>query len=383
LLAALRKQAHERLTASEREREIAFRLGKAYDLWLRNQHAAAEAETLKAMAVLPTHPTALAMRDLIAGSARRMRGKGRGAPDAPAAAEVLREDETKRGGATRKYLSTADQAAWRLLDKRIDVDWRGATMKNVLGEIAEKSGANLYIDWITLEGVGIEQDGTVELRLRDVPLSTVLDVVLDRLPGSIEPAAFDVDDGIVVITSRRQLKMGAVTNEDDISDLLNLPVDSGEKTNGEPTPGKAGEGNEDDQDEDPTREELVEMLATLIQDQIGHQADWQAYGGETNSLRELNGMLIIRARPVHQAEIQALLETMRSRLVGRIGQALAERAIAPLLEQADDLRLKERHGEALKRVEKALIVRPDHPRALALRTAIAETIERQKAAVPR
>lgn len=55
------------------------------------------------------------------------------------------------------------------------------------------------------------------------------------------------------------------------------------------------------------RDMRIEELTTLIQDTIGRQEDWAAYGGSVSSLRELNGNLIIKTTPENHRQIRRLL----------------------------------------------------------------------------
>lgn len=61
---------------------------------------------------------------------------------------------------------------------------------------------------------------------------------------------------------------------------------------------------------DMMREELTELITSMIQDTIGIQSEWQAYGGEISSLRELNGNLIIKTTPANHRDIQRLLRAL-------------------------------------------------------------------------
>ncbi len=74
--------------------------------------------------------------------------------------------------------------------------------------------------------------------------------------------------------------------------------------------------NQNDNDTDttvdePTREELLEQVVGLIHDTIGRQNEWQAYGGERSSIRELNGNLIIKTTVQNHQAIRKLLKSLR------------------------------------------------------------------------
>ena len=60
-----------------------------------------------------------------------------------------------------------------------------------------------------------------------------------------------------------------------------------------------------------SRDERIEALVNLIQDTIGRQDEWAAYGGDVSSLRELNGNLIIKTSPENHLAIRRLLYQLR------------------------------------------------------------------------
>lgn len=60
------------------------------------------------------------------------------------------------------------------------------------------------------------------------------------------------------------------------------------------------------------RFEIIEQLTTLIQDTIGRQEEWAAYGGDVSSLRELNGNLIIKSTFANHKDVETLLGQLRT-----------------------------------------------------------------------
>lgn len=60
-----------------------------------------------------------------------------------------------------------------------------------------------------------------------------------------------------------------------------------------------------------SREEQIDMLVTMIQDTIGKQEYWAAYGGTVSSVREFHGQLIVKTTPVQHRALRDLLELIR------------------------------------------------------------------------
>ncbi len=61
-----------------------------------------------------------------------------------------------------------------------------------------------------------------------------------------------------------------------------------------------------------SRGELIESLINLIQDIIGHQEHWRAYGGTLGSIVELNGNLVVSTTPANHKDLADLLKQLRS-----------------------------------------------------------------------
>lgn len=68
---------------------------------------------------------------------------------------------------------------------------------------------------------------------------------------------------------------------------------------------------DDDGSDQPSRQEMIEQIVNLIQDTVGEQSDWQAYGGTISSLRELNGNMIVKTTPAQHKQIAELFGQLR------------------------------------------------------------------------
>ena len=69
-------------------------------------------------------------------------------------------------------------------------------------------------------------------------------------------------------------------------------------------------GDEEEEDEGRTREELIEEITTLIKDTVDPDS-WRDNGGSVGSIRELSGQLIVTQTPKNQREVVSLLEGLR------------------------------------------------------------------------
>ena len=75
--------------------------------------------------------------------------------------------------------------------------------------------------------------------------------------------------------------------------------------------GGAPFGNPEGEPERKDREELIEQIVTIIQEQVDPEG-WRDLGGDTGSLQELNGNLIITNTPRNHRAIEGLLNQLRT-----------------------------------------------------------------------
>ena len=216
------------------------------------------------------------------------------------------------------------------LQDPLPVNFEGNKLVNVMDYFRNTTGVNFFVNWAALEAAGVEQDLAITLQLNNVPAEQALKLVLQQAGAGaeLEPIGFSIIDGIVTISTQRDLQKTTDTRVYDIRDLLvQVPnftgapeFDLNSALSNTSSGGSSGGAQSsttlfddaDAQGEQPTREELVEQITTLIQDTIGIQSQWAAYGGEVSSLRELNGNLIIKSTPDNHRDIVRLLGQLRA-----------------------------------------------------------------------
>lgn len=220
------------------------------------------------------------------------------------------------------------------LRQPVPVNFEANKLSNVIDYLRNTTGVNFFVNWPALETAGVEKDLPITLQLNNIPAEQALRLVLSQASqvNEFEPVGYSIIEGIVTISTERDLTKTTDTRVYDIRDLLvqvpnfsNAPefdlneslsnTNSGGSNQGG---GGSGQGTSlfgDDEDEtdleEPTRAELIEQITTLIQDTVGRQEDWAALGGNVSSVRELNGNLIIKTTPANHREIIALLAQLR------------------------------------------------------------------------
>ncbi len=228
-----------------------------------------------------------------------------------------------------------------LNQKTFPADFRGNTLEQITGYLGKLTRQNFYADWKALELIGVHRDDPVTLQLNDVSVATVLDRVMEQLGDEGDRPQWAVQDGIVTISSDEALRKHTVTVLYDIRDLLfevpyfgNAPdhdlavalsqgngsgrsaADRGRDRFGSvggrerEDRGGAVFGEGDDQPPRVKREEIVDQIVAVIQDNVDPQG-WRDLGGDTGTLQELNGNLIITNTVRNHRSIEGLLAQLR------------------------------------------------------------------------
>lgn len=229
--------------------------------------------------------------------------------------------------------SEANRRVQSKLREPVPVNFESNRLVNVIDYFRNTTGVNFFVNWPAMEAAGYEQDTPVTLLLTNVPADEALRLVLSQISAfnEFDPVTYSIIEGIVTISTERDLNKTSELRLYDIRDLLvQIPsfTDAPEfdltealsNTNsgggggsggGGSSGGLFGDDDEDEEQEFPTREELVESIINLIQDLIGRQEDWAAYGGDVSSVQELNGQLIVQSTPQNHREIIDLLAQIR------------------------------------------------------------------------
>jgi len=99
----------------------------------------------------------------------------------------------------------------------LDVD--GASLAKVIDYLHNATGANIVVDWKTLELAGVSKETTVSLRVREVSLKKMLQLVLNQVsPNS--PLTYGIDANVIEITTQEALDKSMVTKVYIVDDLV-------------------------------------------------------------------------------------------------------------------------------------------------------------------
>ncbi len=219
------------------------------------------------------------------------------------------------------------------LQDSVPINFESNKLVNIIEYLRNTTGVNFFVNWPILESIGVGKDMPITLQLTNVPVEQALRLILQHASAGneLEPIGYSVIEGVVTISTERDLSKTTDIRPYDIRDLLvqvpnfdqapefdlNAAL-SNTNSGGSSTPGGGGGGGEgggifggeETREEQPTRAETIEQITNLIQDTVGKKEDWETQGGD-GSIRELNGNLIIKTTPKNHRQIGHLLAQLR------------------------------------------------------------------------
>lgn len=77
----------------------------------------------------------------------------------------------------------------------------GGSLKKVIDELRQATGANIVVDWKSLARAGVAAEEPLEVDLHDVRLRTVLKTLLTLAGGEKGRLGYTVEDGVILITA--------------------------------------------------------------------------------------------------------------------------------------------------------------------------------------
>ncbi|HTL29082.1 MAG TPA: hypothetical protein VL282_07675 [Tepidisphaeraceae bacterium] len=198
-----------------------------------------------------------------------------------------------------------------------DVNFAGVPLADAIEFIRDVTQANIHVNWRALEEAGVGKDTMVNIRLRSVPLRTVLRLMLNEAGGGTA-LTYYVSDGVIEITTQELADKELITRVYPIDDLImdfpdpvppefNIQGTAQVSGKGGGGGGSSGQGilsgntgNTNDTQNHASQKERAEDLIKIIQDSIQPNV-WKENGGLA-TIHFFKGSLIVTApRSVHQA----------------------------------------------------------------------------------
>ena len=237
----------------------------------------------------------------------------------------------ERGG------TTIDRAVQAQLDRQLpELTFDAVGFSDVIDFLRDVSGANLFVNWKSLEAAGIDRNTPVTARLRNIKFSKALSIILDSVGGGQTKLGYTVDEGVITISTLDDLSKNVAVRVYDIRDLIidvpdfndapQFSLDASQNQGNSGGGGGGGQGGvtqggvsnnlfggggtRNQQETGPTRQELVDSITKLIEDTVATDT-WKDNGGSVGALRELQGQLIVTQTPENHRQLVNLLEQLR------------------------------------------------------------------------
>ena len=230
-----------------------------------------------------------------------------------------------------------DAALQALLDRKLpELRFNANSFSDVIDFLRDITGANIYVDWKSLEAASISRDAPVTTKLRDIKFSKALKLIFKNVEGEQEDQklGYAIDEGVITITTQRELDKQAVTRRYDINDLLFVARDyndapsldlsqiQGQSASGgggggggssQNLFGNANGGQNNQQEQAGQRQQRIDDIRKYIIDNVA-PTSWKDNGGDIGSVSSspLQPVLLIRQTPENQREIQKVLDSLRA-----------------------------------------------------------------------
>lgn len=227
----------------------------------------------------------------------------------------------RRGEPLEFAQSEADRAVLTALrETRLPVDLNENAFEDVVAFIGNTTRLDIDVDWESLADIGVDPDSPITLRLREVPLETLLDRVVAKVSDPTLPAGWAIQDGIITIASDEVLRRNTALEIYDIRDMLfrvpnfdNAPQFdlSSALQSGQGGGGSSPFQSAQDDDDDVEFEDRVQEIVDLIQANIDPDG-WVDLGGNTSSITQLNGNFVITTTSRNHRAIIGLLSKLRA-----------------------------------------------------------------------
>jgi hypothetical protein len=224
--------------------------------------------------------------------------------------------------APRETTLRSDDPVRTKLATPITLDSASLPLSAFLEQVHQQAGVNFFANWPSLKAIGVEPSTPVNLHgLQGAPTSTALDIALRQIgTDPTNSVRFVVREGIVIVDTAQNLASTKDTRVYDVRDLIVVasPPTSGLAATRQEPEGMGGSGDgskifgdvADADDRDEVVRAKIDQLVTIIATTVDRPENWEE-GGGTDSIRELNGNLIVRTTPENHRDIERLLSDLR------------------------------------------------------------------------
>jgi hypothetical protein len=202
-----------------------------------------------------------------------------------------------------------------------EVNFSATPIGEAIEFLRRKTRADIRVKWGELESAGVDRHAPINLRVANLPLRRVLELVCDEAGGATVILDAREHDGEIVLSTTEDNSRDAQVRLYDVQDLLQAhydlrvrlgwqppsPSTSAAAATGAGGPGGMIFGNPPQSPYD----EAMQSLKVLIMETVA-PAMWRENGGTIAAFREYDGRLFIVATPDMHDQIRELLALTRS-----------------------------------------------------------------------
>lgn len=219
-----------------------------------------------------------------------------------------------------------------------EIKFEAMEFQRVVEKFRADTGLNIVVQWQALEAAGLDKDAEVTMNLKNVKYDKALQTILDEVGSGEVQLAYEIDEGIVRISTKEDLSRRTVTRVYNVQDLLiTIPTFRGRQINleqvgqqtqegglgggrflrgsqagGSQSSGSVmqGAGGSDDLDQGTTGEDPLQPIIELIRNTIDPES-WREAGGNVGSIQSLNQQVIVTQTGAAHTELRDLLQQLR------------------------------------------------------------------------
>lgn len=248
------------------------------------------------------------------------------------------EITSRRGGAEEATDTEENRKTRRQLEKVApEIKFDATPFEEVIKQLRAYTGLNIVPNWSAMEAAAIEKDAEVTMNLKDVKFEKALRLILSEIGGGEVELAYEIDDGVVQISTKEDLSRRTMTRVYNVQDLLiTVPTFRGRQINlesigqqqqqgglgggrfllgqGGNAGGNQGNifqgGGNQNEENDQNQPDPLQPLLELIQATIDPES-WREAGGNVGSISALQQQVIVTQTSTAHNSLRDLLRQLR------------------------------------------------------------------------
>lgn len=184
------------------------------------------------------------------------------------------------------------------------VELKDQPLGKSMDRLRDAAGANILIDWKSLEAAGITKDSLVNVSLMEIPFGDALGLVM-QAAGPKVPVLTYVDSNVIHITTRDAADKQLITRAYNVSDLTGADVSLLLPQGG------SGLNNINNRNNNTTGTNGVNYVGnqTNNQGQQNGQQNQQQQNGQNGNQQQTTGQLILQAQKQAGADLVNLVKS--------------------------------------------------------------------------